>query len=54
VAGEDIAVHEMPLLGADKWLAAKAQAGLLVDPKIYAGLYFCRQVAANVGRVDGH
>jgi ADP-ribose pyrophosphatase len=43
VAGEDITVHEMPLSGADLWLAAKAEAGLLVDPKIYAGLYFCRK-----------
>lgn len=37
---EDIAVHEVPLAEVDAWLEAKAEAGLLIDPKIYAGLYF--------------
>jgi ADP-ribose pyrophosphatase len=42
VAGEDITLHEVALAEADSWLTAKAQAGLLVDPKIYAALYFCQ------------
>src|SRR2546430_2125664 len=43
VAGENITLHEVPLANADAWLAAKAEAGLLVDPKIYAALYFCAE-----------
>jgi len=40
VGHEDIELHEVPLAEADAWLAAKTRAGTLVDPKIYAGLYF--------------
>ena len=42
---EDICVHVVPLSEADAWLAAKRRAGIMVDPKVYAGLYFavCRR-----------
>ena len=40
VAHEDITVHEVSLDRVDQWLADKAAAGVLIDPKIYAGLYF--------------
>ena|ERR1700677_3325462 len=40
VANEDIFVHEVPLDVVDQWLVEKAAAGVLIDPKIYAGLYF--------------
>ncbi len=40
VAHEDITVHEVSLREIDVWLEAKAKAGCLVDPKVYAGLYF--------------
>jgi ADP-ribose pyrophosphatase len=40
VAGEDIIVHEVPLTEVVPWLAAKAKAGILIEPKIYAGLFF--------------
>jgi len=40
---EDITVHEVPLDGVDAWLESKAKAGVLVDPKTYAGLYFIRR-----------
>jgi ADP-ribose pyrophosphatase len=40
VADENITVHEVSLDGVDQWLADKAAAGVLIDPKIYAGLYF--------------
>jgi ADP-ribose pyrophosphatase len=43
VANEDITVHEIPLVGVEKWLEAKASAGVLIDPKIYAGLFFLAQ-----------
>jgi ADP-ribose pyrophosphatase len=39
-AHEDITVHEVPLAETHEWLEAKARSGLLIDPKIYAGLYF--------------
>lgn len=40
VAHEDITVHEVPLSAVHEWLEAKANSGALVDPKVYAGLYF--------------
>ena len=40
VAHEAITVHEAPLNEVQEWLKAKAKAGVLVDPKVYAGLYF--------------
>lgn len=40
VAHEKIIVHEVPLSEIDVWLATQAQAGLTIEPKVYAGLYF--------------
>ena len=40
VAHEEITVHEVPLSEVHDWLDAKAKAGVLIDPKVYAGLYF--------------
>ncbi len=40
---ERIVVHRMPIAGADAWLRAKAAAGLLIDEKVYAGLYLARR-----------
>ena len=40
VAHEDITVHEVPLEDIRNWLEAKAQSGVLIEPKVYAGLYF--------------
>jgi len=45
VDGEDIRVHEVPLDRADGWLRKQVRNGLLVDPKVYAGLYFSERVA---------
>ena len=40
---EDIIVHEVPLPQVHDWLQEKHRANLLVDPKVYTGLYFlCR------------
>jgi ADP-ribose pyrophosphatase len=36
---EDITVHTVPLATLDAFLAEKRDAGLAVDPKIFAGLY---------------
>jgi ADP-ribose pyrophosphatase len=43
VAREDIVVHEIPLVEAAAWLEAKARTGILIDPKVYAGLFFLAQ-----------
>jgi ADP-ribose pyrophosphatase len=37
---EDITVHEIALGEIDAWLRRKSAGGLLVDPKVYTGLYF--------------
>jgi ADP-ribose pyrophosphatase len=41
---EQIQVHEIPLDQVADWLQSKMAQELLVDPKVYAGLYF-----ANLG-----
>jgi len=40
VAHENITVHEVPLKEIHSWLETKAQTGVLIEPKVYAGLYF--------------
>ena len=40
VAGEDITVHAVPLDQVPDWLADCSKRGLLVDPKVWTGLYF--------------
>jgi len=37
---EDITVHVVPVGEVPAFLAAKAAAGLAIDPKVFAGLYF--------------
>lgn len=39
-ASEAITVHEVPLERVDQWLEKRHQNGTLIDPKVYAGLYF--------------
>jgi ADP-ribose pyrophosphatase len=40
IGHEDITVHAVPLAEVRDWLVARSQSGVLVDPKVYAGLYF--------------
>lgn len=40
VPGENITVHRVPLAQVDAWLAEQARGGLMVEPRIYAALYF--------------
>ncbi len=40
VAGENITVHRVPLMGLAAWLAARAAQGHLIDHKIYAALWW--------------
>lgn len=42
-AMEDITVHEVPWKRAEAWLKGKCKKGYLVDPKVYAGLYFLQK-----------
>lgn len=44
VGAEDITTHAVPLRAAGDWLAECARRGLLVEPKLYGGLYFAQQV----------
>jgi len=39
-ASEDIEIHRIPAAKVHEWLVAKQEAGVLVDPKVYAGLYW--------------
>jgi len=50
---EKITVHEVPLDRVESWLTEMKAQGKLVDPKIYAGLFFLgQQVSAKVS-ADG-
>ncbi len=43
VPGENIRVHLVPLGGVDAWLTARVEQGLLIDPKVYAGLHLLQR-----------
>jgi len=43
VEGEAITVHEVPLAAAEDFLAEREAGGTLVDPKVWAGLWFARR-----------
>lgn len=43
VENENITVCEAPLEDMEAWLAAKTAAGVAIDSRIYAGLYFLQQ-----------
>ena len=43
VDGEAITVHEVPLATAEAFLGGREAAGVLVDPKVWAGLWFARR-----------
>ena len=39
---ERIVVHRVPMKELDAWLAAKVDAGCLLDARLFSGLYFLR------------
>jgi ADP-ribose pyrophosphatase len=43
VEGESITVHEVPLGEVEAFLAGREAKGALVDPKVWAGLWFARR-----------
>jgi ADP-ribose pyrophosphatase len=46
---ERITLHEVPVAGVGDWLAEQERHGLLVDPKIYAGLYLLQRGRETAG-----
>jgi ADP-ribose pyrophosphatase len=52
VAHEDIIVHEVPLAEVTAWLEAKAKTGVLIDPKVYAGLFFAGSPISALNRLQ--
>ncbi len=47
---EEIEVHEVPLDEVAAWLEKRGRSGVYIDPKVYAGLYFCRVVCPHPSR----
>ncbi len=45
VDGEDISVHLVPLAEVHEWLQRKRSEGCLIEPRIYAGLWFAERAA---------
>jgi ADP-ribose pyrophosphatase len=43
VSNEEITVHEIPMVEVVTWLETRARTGVLIDPKVYAGLFFVTQ-----------
>lgn len=41
---EEIKVHEIPLKECEQWLKKQEKKGLLVEPKVYTGLYFLLKI----------
>ena len=40
VGGEKIKVHAVPVSGFGEWVAAREREGWMVDPKVFAGMYW--------------
>lgn len=40
---EDITVHHVPITTAPQWLDARRAEGVMLDPKIYAGLFWAQR-----------
>ena len=46
-ASEDIETHAIPLAEVDRWLEQKRRAGMPLDPKIFAALYWLERAREN-------
>ena len=49
---EEIEVHVVPLDRADAWLEQRRAAGVVLDPKVYAALYFARRHVTRRSSVE--
>jgi ADP-ribose pyrophosphatase len=47
-ASENIIIHEAPLINIEAWFKQKEKRGILVDPKVYAGVYFAKKFLRRV------
>ncbi len=52
VEGENITVHQIPQSQCHQWLKQQQERGLMVDPKVFAGLYFLLHPDAVDGGAD--
>lgn len=43
VPGESIVVHVVPLAELDGWITSKIAEGMMVDPKMFGGIYLARR-----------
>lgn len=43
---ECIVVHEVALKQIDQWLTKMERKGYLIEPKVYAGLYFLKEISS--------
>jgi len=39
---EDIQVHVIPLVQAESWLQERRRGGVMIDPKVFTGMYFAQ------------
>lgn len=44
VGDENITIHEVPTIELDMWLIKKIQDGIMVDPRVWAGMYLVRHI----------
>ena len=47
VAGEDVEVHLVPVAGVEAFLKRRRRSGRMVDWKVWAALWFCRDIAGG-------
>lgn len=40
IDGENIRVHKIPLEEVERWLQQQTSLGVVIDPRVYTGLYF--------------
>lgn len=45
VGNEEIVVHAVPIAAAPRWLRQREREGLLLDPKIYVGLFLLQHAS---------
>ena len=45
--GESITVYEVPVDRAREWLGRRSREGVVIDLKVFAGLYFVAAPAAT-------
>ncbi len=41
-ASEEIVVHEVPVARVESWLRSREREGILIDPKLFVGMYYVR------------